>query len=167
MAQDDDKTAPSRVNIVYNSNEAGRSDVELPFKVLVMGDFTGVEDETLLNERESIPVTADNLNAVMRALSPRVEITVPDTLRGNPDERIPVKLRFESLEDFTPKTLAGKIAPLQEALGLRQSLVEARKALAEKPGLAQDIKDFLARDGMREKLTAALKETRPSKTVKP
>jgi type VI secretion system protein ImpB len=152
MAQNDDKTAQSRVNIVYHSKEDERSEVELPFKVLVMGDFTRAEDGTPMNERESIPVTRDNLDAVMRALSPRVDISVRDILRGEDDSRIPVRLRFESLEDFTPKRLVQRIAPLQEATALRRRLLEARRALSERPELAKELEELLASDDVRARL---------------
>ncbi|MDR1081101.1 MAG: type VI secretion system contractile sheath small subunit [Deltaproteobacteria bacterium] len=155
MAQDD-RTAKSRVNIVYRSKEDDRAEVELPFKVLVMGDFTRKEDPASLNERESIPVTADNIDSVMRALAPRVDISVRDILRGEEDSRVPVKLRFESLEDFTPKRLAEDIAPLQEAMALRRRLLAARAALSEKPGLALELQGLLSGDGARAGLLAAL-----------
>jgi type VI secretion system protein ImpB len=164
MAQDDGKTAHSRVNIVYSSKEGDKSDVELPFKVLVMGDFTRAEDETALNERESIPITADNLDAVMRALSPRIEISVRDILRGGKDSRFPLRLRFESLEDFTPKRLVEGIAPLQEAMALRRRLFEARKALSEKPALAAELKELFAKDGARAAILEGLEKEFPDGT---
>jgi type VI secretion system protein ImpB len=160
MAQDDAKTAPSRVNIVYNSNEDAKSEVELPFKVLVLGDFTGVEDKTLLSERESVSVNADNLDAVMSALAPRIEISVRDTLRGEDDTRIPVILTFESLEDFTPKRLVDGIKPMHEARTLRQSLYAARQALAERQGLAEEIRVLLNDERVRNRLREELRKVR-------
>ncbi|MDR1041850.1 MAG: type VI secretion system contractile sheath small subunit [Deltaproteobacteria bacterium] len=158
MAKDNGNAAQGRVNIFYSSREDERSEVELPFKVLVMGDFTLAEDETPLNERESIPVNAENLNAVMRALAPRIEMSVRDILRGDADSRIPVRLGFESLEDFTPKRIAEAIGPLREAAALRRRLLEARKALSDRPELVKDLKALLAKDGARERLSALLEK---------
>jgi type VI secretion system protein ImpB len=160
MLQDDGKTAPSRVNIVYSSNEGEKSDVELPFKVLVMGDFAGAEDPTPLIDREAVPVNSDNLDAVMRAISPRVEISVRDALRGGKDYRIPVMLSFTSFDDFSPKRLVESIGPLQEALALRRGIVEARKALSERPALAAELKDLLAKEGYRERLLEGFRKRR-------
>jgi type VI secretion system protein ImpB len=156
MAHDESGEALGRVRIVYGSGGDEGSEVELPFKVLIMGDFSGLEDGIPLGEREPIPVTADNLDGVMRALGPGVEISVRDALRGEEGSRVPVSLRFESLEDFAPRRLALRVAPLREAADLRRRLLEARRALSENPALASELRGLMAKEGAREGLLGTL-----------
>ncbi|MDR3153499.1 MAG: type VI secretion system contractile sheath small subunit [Deltaproteobacteria bacterium] len=157
MAQDTGKTVSNRVNIVYNSSRDDKFEVELPFKALVLGDFIGAEDAAPLSEREAIPINAGNFDAVMRAVAPRVEISVRDMLTGEEDSRIPVTLRFGSLADLAPKRLSESIEPLREALDLRGRLLAARKAVEENPGLAGEVNGLLSGQGARGRLLEALK----------
>ena len=59
-----------RVNIVYRpATGDAKEDVELPFKQLVIGDFTQTEDDRQLEEIKPISVDKDNFNSVSCALS--------------------------------------------------------------------------------------------------
>ncbi len=56
-----------RVNITYKpATGDAKEEVELPLKLLVMGDFTLKEDDTMLEDREPISVDKNNFNDVLR-----------------------------------------------------------------------------------------------------
>ena len=57
-----------RVNIVYRPALGdAKEEVELPLKLLVMGDFTGRSDDRPLEKRELINIDKDNFNEVLKA----------------------------------------------------------------------------------------------------
>ena len=45
----------------------------------------------------------------MKAMKPRVQFTVPNTLTG--DGNLPVEMTFESMDDFSPAAIAQKVEP--------------------------------------------------------
>ena len=54
---------PSRVNIRYVKYTGGAQEqVELPLKLLLLGDYTGRPDATPLEERKKISVNKDNFD---------------------------------------------------------------------------------------------------------
>jgi type VI secretion system protein ImpB len=68
MAKEGSVAPKERVNIVYRpATGDAKEEVELPLKVLVVGDFTLRDDETPVEERKSINVDKDNLDDVLKA----------------------------------------------------------------------------------------------------
>ncbi|MDR1166809.1 MAG: type VI secretion system contractile sheath small subunit, partial [Deltaproteobacteria bacterium] len=123
MPIENEKTSSERVNIVYKSPGDEGEGKELPFKVLVLGDFTQSEDPVPLSEREPLQITADNLDAVTRALAPKLDLMARETFSGIEKNEIPVSLTFESLKDFQPESLVAKIGPARKVISLRESLL--------------------------------------------
>jgi type VI secretion system protein ImpB len=156
MAKDDINPTVNRVNLLYKSTTGDQSESELPFKVLIMGDFTHTGEQPILNEREAIEVNSDNLDAVITTLEPKIEITVKETFKGEEGARIPIQLKINSLKDFEPQRLVENIAPLRQILDLRKSLLNARKILSNNPNLVKEIQDILDDKTKREKVQEEL-----------
>ena len=58
---------PSRVNIRYvKKTDGAQEKIELPFKLLLLGDYTLRPDSTPLDERKKISVNKDNFDDVLR-----------------------------------------------------------------------------------------------------
>ena len=72
-----------RVNIVYKTDIGGaQEEVELPLKMLMLGDYTGREDDTPLEDRKPINIDKDNFNDVLKQQNIELSISVPDKLSG-------------------------------------------------------------------------------------
>ncbi|MDR2354182.1 MAG: type VI secretion system contractile sheath small subunit [Deltaproteobacteria bacterium] len=138
-----EKIARERVNIVYKNPLNEQEEVELPFKVLIMGDFSNTEDPTPLNERHPIPLNDSNLELVFKALSPSLDFRIKETLRGKSDETIAISLQLQSFADFEPNNLVEKIPSLKQVLKLRTSLLAARKCLGNIPELKNKLTELL------------------------
>lgn len=102
--------APSdRMPIVYQTEIGGVTCTrELPFRILVIGDFTGRLDERPLGERETIRVDKASFGAAMAEQDLRVQAVVPNRLTEDGGE-LQFDLRFRSLEDFNPAALAAQM----------------------------------------------------------
>ena len=121
-----DRVRGPRVQITYDV-EVGDSieKKEIPFVVGVMGDFSGKPDEPLpkMKDRKFVEIDRDNFNKVLEGMKPRVAFRVDNKL-ANDGSQLAVDLRFKSMDDFHPESVAEQITPLKK-------LVEARKRLSD------------------------------------
>ncbi|MDR2350072.1 MAG: type VI secretion system contractile sheath small subunit [Deltaproteobacteria bacterium] len=162
MPKDNSNRPADKVSLLVKPGKDTRDQQELPFKLLILGDFTKSPDPVPVNEREPVTVNSDNLNAVMNSLSPTLEIAVKDSFGdGKEAGERRVRLKFSSFEDFEPRKLAENVDSLKTILDLRKSLLEARKLLAGNPVLAFELGAILGDPAKREKLK---KELEGSKT---
>ncbi len=101
MAKKGSVAPKERVNIVYRpATGDAQEEVELPLKLLVLGDFTGRTDERRLEDREPVNIDKDNFDEVLKAQGLKLSLTVPNKLSEDPEEEIGVQLGFDSLKDF-------------------------------------------------------------------
>ncbi|MDR2406407.1 MAG: type VI secretion system contractile sheath small subunit [Deltaproteobacteria bacterium] len=157
-----DKTSGNkdRVNIVYKTAGDGE-EKELPFKLLILGDFTACEDLEPFLSRIPIDVNRDNLDQVMGALKPKLELMIPQSLTGEIDPpRIPITLEFGSLQDFQPAEIVGKVGPLKEASLMRSKVMSAQRALMTNESLLTGLRGLLSDPKQRERLRSELKKNK-------
>lgn len=152
-----------RVNITYRpATDGAQEDVELPFKILVLGDFTGRDDERPIEDRAPIAVDKDNFDKVMAAQRLGVEVSVANALvdagvDGEADAgELAVSLRFASLADFRPEGLARQVPELQRLLELRAALVALKGPIVNVPGFVRKIRELLKDPAQRARLLREL-----------
>jgi type VI secretion system protein ImpB len=132
-----------RVHITYEvETEGAMVQKELPFVIGVMGDFSGNPTEPLkpLKDRKFIQIDRDNINDVMRRMTPGLNMRVENTLKGDGSE-MAVNLKFESMEDFEPANVAAQVEPLRKLLETRDKL----RDLLTKVDRSDDLESFLER----------------------
>lgn len=132
-----------RVHITYEVETEGAMVLkELPFVVGVMGDFSGDPTEPLkpLKDRKFIQIDRDNIDAVLRRLTPGLNMRVENTLKGDGSE-MAVQLKFDSMEDFEPSNVARQIEPLRKLLETRDKL----RDLLTKVDRSDDLESVLER----------------------
>src|SRR5437763_8849555 len=87
------------VHITYEvfKPDGGMEVRELPFVVGVLGDFSGDSTQPLkpLRDREFVQIDRDNFDAVMKRMTPGLNLRVENTLAGDGTE-MPLSLKFES-----------------------------------------------------------------------
>ena len=113
-----------RVHITYDvETEGAEVQKELPFVVGVMGDFSGNPTQKLppLNDRKFVQIDRDNFNDVMKRMTPGLNLKVENTLAGDGSE-MAVDLKFGSMDDFSPATVANQVEPLRKLLETRDKL---------------------------------------------
>ncbi|MEJ2694042.1 MAG: type VI secretion system contractile sheath small subunit, partial [Candidatus Thiodiazotropha sp.] len=83
MAKEGSVAPKERVNIVYKPDTGGaQQEVELPLKLMMLGDYTLREDDTPLEDRNPISIDKDNFNDVMGKHNLSLDLKVPDQLSG-------------------------------------------------------------------------------------
>jgi type VI secretion system protein ImpB len=132
-----------RVHITYEVETEGAMVLkELPFVIGVMGDFSGNPTEPLkpLKDRKFIQIDRDNINDVLRKMTPGLNMRVENTLKGDGTE-MAVQLKFDSMEDFEPVNVARQVEPLRKLLETRDKL----RDLLSKVDRSDDLESVLER----------------------
>jgi len=117
---------PSRVNIRYHNRVTGQEKVELPLKLLLLGDYTFREDDTPLEDRKKISIDKDNFKAVMREQGLKLDFSVPNQLTGQEEDDIDVELDVDSLAAMTPDEIVKHIPELKKMVEMRNLLNELK-----------------------------------------
>jgi len=117
---------------------------ELPFVLGVLGDFTGMPEQSLprMRDRKFVEINPDNFDKVLEGMNPHLAYAVENKLSEDPDAgQIRVKLNFRSMDDFEPENVARQVKPLKELLDLRQKLSDLRGGLQGNDRLEQALLD--------------------------
>lgn len=147
-----------RVHISYEVETGGAIEMkELPFVMGVLGDLTGHPEEPLarLKDRKFVDVNPDNFESVLKSMKPHLKIEVPNVL-GEGGGKLPIDLRFESMDDFSPDRVATQVDPLRKLLELRQQLADLRGSLQGNEKLEEVLQATLASEDKLKKLQAEL-----------
>jgi type VI secretion system protein ImpB len=157
MAKEGSVAPKERVNIVYRpATGDAKEEVELPLKLLVMGDFTMREDETPLEERKPVNIDKDNFNQVMKAQNLKLDVNVTDKLSGQKDAQISASLKFKDLNDFNPDNIVSQVPELKKLIELRDALKALKGPLGNVPAFQKKLKELVADEGTRERLLKEL-----------
>lgn len=157
MSKEGSVAPKERVNITYKPATGDtQTEVELPFKILMVGDFTGRPDARPVEERAPISVDKDNFNQVMSEQKLAVRTTVADRLSGDPTGELNVNLQLRGLSDFTPDGIAAQVPELQKLLALRNALISLKGPMGNTPAFRKKIQSLLEDDVARERLMKEL-----------
>ena len=157
MAKDVSVAPKERVNIVYRPATGNvQEDVELPLKLMVVGDFTQREDDRPIEDRAPVSVDKDNFNDVMKAQGLRISVNVPNRLSEEEDAEMAVDLKFEKINDFSPDSVASQVPELKKLLELREALKALKGPLANVPDFRRKLQELVADDNARQALLDVL-----------
>ena len=154
MAQEGSVAPKERVNIVYKSATGdAKEEVELPLKILCMGDFTLRNDETPVEDRNTVNVNADNFDDVMAAHDLHLTMAVPDRISdAGPDASMTVDLDFKGMRDFTPDSIAQQVPELRRLIELREALKALKGPLGNTPAFRKKLQELIGDESARDRL---------------
>lgn len=156
MAKEGSVAPKERVNIVYKPAIDGAEEVELPLKILAIGDYTGRRDDRPLEDRKPVNIDKDNFEEVMEKHNLNATFSVPDRLSGDENAELAVGLNFKSMKDFTPEGVLQQVPELQKLMDLRNALTALKSPLGNKPEFRKKLQALLDDDNARAKLMEEL-----------
>ncbi|WP_213133220.1 type VI secretion system contractile sheath small subunit [Citrobacter sp. FP75] len=147
----------ARVNIKLDLHTGGvQKKVELPLKLLTVGDFSNGREQRSLAKREKVDINKNNFNDVLAKFSPTVNLSVENTLAGD-GRNEEINLTFKNIRDFEPEQVARNIPQLRILLAMRNLLRDLKSNLLDNaafrreletvlkdPALSQELRDELA-----------------------
>ena len=141
-----------RINISYRpAIGSAKEGVELPFKMLVLGDFTQSEETAVLEDRALINVNNRNFDDVMAEYDLSLDFSV-DNKMLNDDSSINISLKINKLSDFEPDNIIDQVEELKEVLKLREALKSLKGPLGNSPQMRKRIHALLSDEVTRTSL---------------
>lgn len=147
-----------RVHITYEVEIGDATEKkELPFLMGVIGDFSGKPTQSLkpLKDRKFVNIDRDNINEVMKSMTPGLSMEVENKLAGD-GSMMKVNLKFESMNDFSPARVAEQVAPLKSLLEIRTQLKDLMSKVDVSPDLEATLEEVLKKTQNMEKFASEL-----------
>lgn len=158
MSKEGSVAPKERVNIVYKpSTGNAQEEVELPLKVLMVGDYTGKTDATTLEDRKPINIDKDNFNEVMANQKISTSFSVPNQLSDEPNSEIAVNLKFSNIADFGPEGVVNQVPEMRKLLELRKALTALKGPMGNSSAFRKKIQALISDPESRDKLLEELK----------
>lgn len=146
-----------RINIKYvPSTGDQQAEMELPLKMLIVGDFKGHAEDTQLEERQSVSVNKTNFESIMKESGLAVNTVIANKLTDNESDELSISLNFSSMKDFSPDSIATQIPEINKLIELREALVALKGPLGNIPSFRTKLQDLIEAEDSREQLLAEL-----------
>ena len=146
MAKEGSVAPKERINITFKPATGGaQEEIELPLKLLVLGDFTQRPDERKVEDRKPIGIDKNNFDEVLAKQELSLTLSVPNRLQeeGGSDG-LAIALKINSMKDFNPANLVEQIPELKKLMELREALVSLKGPLGNAPAFRKAIESVLA-----------------------
>jgi type VI secretion system protein ImpB len=158
---------PARINLFLEVLKGdAKKKVELPLRLLVLGDFSGKESGVPVGDREKININKDNFNAVMRSANLSLDFTVPDRLKGG-DAETKVSLALNDLNSFHPEEVAKQVPQLGRLLATRNLLQDLRNRIISINDFRKELERIVRDKNALEQLAGELEKIVPEEEAQP
>jgi type VI secretion system protein ImpB len=152
----------ARVNIKLDLHTGGaQKTVELPLKLMVMGDYSNGREQRPLSERAKVGVNKNNFDNVLADFSPALKVTVENVLADEATDTS-VELNFQSMKDFEPEQVARQIPQLRALLAMRNLLRDLKSNLLDNATFRYELERILKDDALSDELRAELAALAPA-----
>lgn len=151
----------ARVNIQLSLHTGGaQKKVELPLKLMVIGDYSNGAEQCPVSEREKVNINKNNFDNVLAEFSPSVNLSVENTLAGDGSEEN-VSLTFREMNDFTPEQVARQIPQLKAMLAMRNLLRDLKANLLDNATFRKELENILLNPALSAELRSELSALAP------
>lgn len=151
----------ARVNIKLDLHTGGeQKKIELPLKLMVMGDYSNGKEQRSLSERNKVDINKNNFDNVLAEFSPGLKLAVENTL-VNGDSDASVELSFQNMKDFEPEQVARQIPQLRALLAMRNLLRDLKSNLLDNATFRHELERILKDDALSDELRAELAALAP------
>lgn len=151
----------ARINIKLDLHTGGaQKKVELPLKLMLMGDYSNGQEARPLSERSKVNINKNNFDSVLADFSPCLKLAVENTLADDASETS-VELAFRSMKDFEPEQVARQIPQLRALLAMRNLLRDLKSNLLDNATFRHELEHILKDDALSDELRAELAALAP------
>lgn len=146
-----------RINVTYKpATGESLEDVEIPFKLTVLGDFNPNEEKKAIEARKAIKLDKNNFNEVLKAQDISLDFNVNNRLNEEENANMNVNLKINHISDFSPEKIVENVPELKKLMELREALVSLKGPLGNIPAFKKAIESAITDKDQREKLLSEL-----------
>lgn len=158
MAKEGSVAPKERINVTFKPAIGdAQEEIELPLKLLVLGDFIQRADDRKLEARKAISVDKNNFDDVLAKQDLGLSLSVPNRLRDESEtEELAVDIRVNAMTDFNPASLVEQIPELRKLMELRDALMALKGPLGNAPAFRKAIENVLADKTSRDRVLGEL-----------
>lgn len=154
MAKEGSIAPKERINVTFKPATGGtQEEIELPLKLLAIGDYTHRGDERKIEDRKPIGIDKMTFDEVLAKQELNLTLSVPNRLQEESEtEELAVQLRVNSMKDFNPASLVEQVPELSKLMELRDALVALKGPLGNAPAFRKAIEGVLGNDDSRRRV---------------
>lgn len=158
MAKEGSVAPKERINITFKpATGNAQEEIELPLKLLVLGDFTQRADDRKVEDRKPIGIDKNSFDEVLAKQELSLTLNVPNRLQEDKeDDELGISLSVNSMKDFNPANLVEQVPELKKLMELRDALVALKGPLGNAPAFRKAIESVLADDESRSRVLGEL-----------
>lgn len=158
MAKEGSVAPKERINVTFKpATGSAREEIELPLKLLVLGDFVQRADARKIEERKVVSIDKNNFDEVIAKQEISVTLSVPDRLQDNDSaDELPVTIGIRSMKDFNPANIIDQVPELHKLMELRNALVALKGPLGNAPAFRKAIEGVLGDEQSRDRVLSEL-----------
>lgn len=158
MAKESSVAPKERINITFKPATGGaQEEIELPLKLLVVGDYIQRFDGRKLEDRKPIAIDKMTFDEVLSKQGLELALNVPNRLHSEDStDELAIALRVSAMKDFNPASLVEQIPELKKLMELRDALVALKGPLGNAPSFRKAIEGVLADDVSRARILSEL-----------
>jgi len=154
---------PARINLKLDVGKGdAKKKIELPLKMMIMGDFSQKPSDARVIDREKIDINKNNFEQVMESMDLSLKYVVDDKLSGQPEKGLPVNLKIKNMKSFNPENVAKNIPSISRLLAARNLVKDLKSNLLDnrefRKRLEEVLKDGAASQAMLDQLKKIVPE---------
>jgi type VI secretion system protein ImpB len=157
MSNNQSESPKERINVTYKPATGGENEeIEVPYKMLVLGDFNPDEEFTTVEDKKPININKSNFNDVLQKQNISLNISVDNKLVDEEEATLEATINFSSMKDFSPENIVEQVDDLKKLQELRESLMSLKGPLGNIPAFRKAIAGAIENPKEAEKLLAEL-----------
>lgn len=142
-----------RINVTYKPAVGDAlEDVEIPFKMTVLGNFNPNEEKKPLENKKAIKIDKNNFNEVLKAQNISLDFNIKNKLSKEENDSMNISLKINHINDLSPEKIVENIPELKKLMDLRQALVSLKGPLGNVPAFRKSIENVISDEEQRKKL---------------
>jgi type VI secretion system protein ImpB len=153
----------ARINLKLDVGKGNaKKKIELPLKMLVMGDFSQRKKEGRLADREKISINKNNFGQVMENMGLKATFNVDNKLTGQGD--VAVDLNIKNVDAFKPESVAKNVPALSRLLAARNLLKDLKSNILDNREFRKRLEDVIKDPATAKALQDELRKIVPEET---
>jgi type VI secretion system protein ImpB len=157
---------PARINLKLDVGKGdAKKKMELPLKMMVMGDFSMKPKDDRVVDRQKIDINKNNFEQVMEGMDLSMKYVVDDKLSGKEGKGLPVNLQIKNMKSFNPENVAKNIPSISRLLAARNLVKDLKSNLLDNREFRKRLEEILKDGQASQALLDQLKKIVPDTTA--